>query len=471
MAAKTMIAALIAALAMAGTATAAPAKPPVAKARPAAKPAAAKPAAPKPAAPATLPDTPEVQALRRAFRFAFPIYELMRTRQVQLARAEAAGFPNAVNALLPKLTLSDHTAREITTPNNDTLYGSAWLDLSQGPVVLSVPALPGRYNSATLMSLTTDVVAVLGTRTAAQGGRYTIVGPGYTGPTPAGTELVRSPTNDAWLLVRVVVNGAEDVPTAAQSLLRYTLAGPGATTPFPAPTPADPDAATFLAAVNAAITRSGSSDLQARALAHADAGISAAASPEALALWNRAMPFFINELKGGLAGLPEVDGWSYPPFNMAEYGEDDDLRSFVALAGLAALPRVEAMYLTARKDAAGAVLDGSKSWRVRIPAGLPLNSFWSLSMYEVAPDGRLFFVENELGRYAVGDRSRHMRPDRDGSYEIFVQAAKPSGERVINWLPAPKGRFVLIFRGYLPRAPFLDGSFRLPPVTEGEMIP
>jgi hypothetical protein len=338
-------------------------------------------------------------------------------------------------------------------------------------VVLSVPALPGRYNSATLMSLSTDVVAVLGTRTAAQGGRYTMVGPGYTGPTPAGTELVRSPTNDAWLLVRVVVNSPEDVPTAAQALMSYTLAGPGATTPFPAPAPADPDAATFLAAVNAAITRSGSSDLQARALAHADAGISAAASPETLALWNRVMPFFINELKGGLAGLPEVDGWSYPPFNMAEYGEDDDLRSFVALAGLAALPRVEAMYLTARKDAAGTVLDGSKSWRVRIPAGLPLNSFWSLSMYEVAPDGRLFFVENELGRYAVGDRSRHMRPDRDGSYEIFVQAAKPSGERVINWLPAPKGRFVLIFRGYLPRAPFLDGSFRLAPVTEGEMIP
>jgi len=64
-----------------------------------------------------------------------------------------------------------------------------------------------------------------------------------------------------------------------------------------------------------------------------------------------------------------------------------------------------------------------------------------------------------------------MRPNSDGSFEIFVQAAKPSGERVINWLPAPKGRFVLIFRGYLPRAPFLDGSFRLPPVTEGEMIP
>jgi hypothetical protein len=42
---------------------------------------------------------------------------------------------------------------------------------------------------------------------------------------------------------------------------------------------------------------------------------------------------------------------------------------------------------------------------------------------------------------------------------------------VVNWLPAPKGKFVLIFRAYLPGAGLLDGSVRLPPVTEGELIP
>ena len=61
--------------------------------------------------------------------------------------------------------------------------------------------------------------------------------------------------------------------------------------------------------------------------------------------------------------------------------------------------------------------------------------------------------------------------ERDGSYEIFVQNAMPQGERVVNWLPAPKGKFVLVFRAYLPREQMLDGSFRLPPVEEGELIP
>jgi hypothetical protein len=129
------------------------------------------------------------------------------------------------------------------------------------------------------------------------------------------------------------------------------------------------------------------------------------------------------------------------------------------------------MYLTARADKDGQPLTGAKSYRVKLPARMPIGAFWSLTMYETAPDGRLFFVPNELNRYAVGDRSDHLRSERDGSYEIFVQNAMPQGERVVNWLPAPKGKFVLVFRAYLPRAQMLDGSFRLPPVEEGEVIP
>ncbi|WP_310475858.1 DUF1254 domain-containing protein, partial [Sandarakinorhabdus sp.] len=196
---------------------AAPAKAPAKRSVPAKKPAAkpvaktaAKPAA-KPAAsafvvPVPLPDTPEIQALRRAFRFGFAPYEMLRTRQLQISRVSAAGMGTGINALIPRLTLADASMREVTTPNNDTLYGSAWLDLAQGPVFFSIPSLK-RYHSASLMSITSDVGAVLGTRSVgANGGRYAIVGPNWRGDLPAGVEMVRSQSNDAWLLVRVVVN-------------------------------------------------------------------------------------------------------------------------------------------------------------------------------------------------------------------------------------------------------------------------
>ena len=456
---------------------AAPTRAPAKKAVPA-KPAPAKPAA-KPAAPANvipapLPDTPEIQALRHAFRFGFAPYEMLRTRQLQSSRLIAAGMGTGINAMIPRLTLADATTRDVTAPNNDTLYGSAWLDLSQGPVFFSIPPLK-RYHSAALMSITSDVIAVLGTRTVgATGGRYAIVGPNWRGDLPAGVEMVRSQSNDAWLLVRVVVNGEEDLAAAADGLTRYTLSAVAGDTPLDLQVPAKPDGKAFLTTVNTAIERSGDALLANRAAQFADQGLGKSwetLTPEQQKLWNDSLPALIHELRGGLTAGEGIEGWVYPPFNMALYGEDDDLRARVALGGLAALPRIEAIYVSATKDGEGHPLNGEKSWRVKMPGNLPVGAFWSLTMYEQAPDGRLFFVPNDLNRFAVGDRSQHLRPERDGSIELFVQHGKPSGERVVNWLPAPKGKFVLMFRAYLPGAPLLDGSLRLPPVTEGEMIP
>ncbi len=442
--------------------------PPAQSAKPAAKPLA------KPAAPAALPDTPEIRALRRAFRFGFAPYEMLRTRAAQADRVAAAGMGSGINMLIPRLSLADASTREITTPNNDTLYGSAWLDLADGPVFFTIPPL-SRYHSAALMSITSDVVAVLGTRTVgAKGGRYAIVGPNFTGDLPQGVEMVRSPSNDAWLLVRVVVNGEADLAAAADGLTRYTLSAVGAATPLPLAVPTVPDGKAFITTVNAAIARSGDARLAARARGFADQGIGMAweqLSPALQARWNASLPALIAELKGGMEAGPGINGWVYPPLNMALYGEDDDLRAKVALGGLAALPREEAIYVAAARDGSGAPLTGAKSWRLKIPPGLPVGAFWSLTMYSQEEDGRRFFVANPLNRYAVGDRSSHLVRYPDGSIELFIQHGRPSGERVANWLPAPKGPFMLLFRAYLPGSGLLDGSVRLPPVTEGEMIP
>ncbi|WP_426165851.1 DUF1254 domain-containing protein [Sandarakinorhabdus sp. DWP1-3-1] len=453
-----------------------------APARPAAKKAAARPVSKPVAAPAKiapLPDTEEVAALRRAFHFAFPIYEIMRTRSLQLAQARAAGVPEPVNFILPRLKLADATSRDVTTPNNDTLYGSLWLDLAAGPVVVTVPPGAGRYHSAALYSLTTDVTSIIGSRTGGDGGRYAIVGPGYNGPVPAGTQTIRSTTNDAWLLVRVLVKGPDDLKAAGELLQGFDVAladGRAAPVPTIATVPPAPDGKTFLAVVNEALARSAAnSALAVKANGFGTLGVGTdweALSPETRALWTRSLPALRAELRNGLveAGTT-TDGWSYPDFAIGEYGDNDLLRARVALGGLGALPRVEAMYLTARADKDGAPLDGSKAYSVTIPRGVPTGAFWSVTMYQQEADGRLFFVPNEIGRFAVSDQSPQLRSNRDGSYEIFVQASKPSGERVVNWLPAPKGKFILVFRGYLPRAPFLDGSFRLPPVVTSELIP
>jgi hypothetical protein len=86
-------------------------------------------------------------------------------------------------------------------------------------------------------------------------------------------------------------------------------------------------------------------------------------------------------------------------------------------------------------------------------------------MYEVTPEGRAFFTENPVGRYAIGDRTKGLRMNPDGALEIFVQHARPTADKEANWLPAPAaGPIRLLLRAYEPQEALLDGRYRLPPL-------
>ena len=428
----------------------------------------------------TLPDTADIRALRSAYQFAFPIYAMMRTRGATVTRTAAYGI-DGINRLFPRTALADASSRDVTTPNNDTLYASAWLDLSGGPVRFDMPPMGRRYHSAALMNLFTDNVAIVGTRSGDGSGRYLIVGPGWHGEAPDGVKLLRSDTNDAWLLARVLVDGPSDLAAASAAVgtLKLDASLAHATPTKAVPTP-EPDAATLLDVVNEALGRTPlPPEVAARIAAMAPQGIRPGASgvfaqlsPAAQKLWTTALPLLRNELKAGIAGVGTViDGWNYPGPGIGNFGADDAGRARVALGGLAALPREEAVYLTASTDQAGAPLNGGKAYIAHIPGHLPVGAFWSLTMYQVEADGRLFFVDNPLGRFALGSRSDTMHAERDGSLDIFIQTSQPSGERVVNWLPAPKGALRLVFRAYLPKDGLRDSTLHLPPVTVSEVVP
>src|SRR6202000_3054001 len=73
--------------------------------------------------------------------------------------------------------------RFVTTPNNDTIYANAFIDLRHGPATLTIPSLGDRYASLYLMDMYSNSIAVLGTRTTGQqGGTFTLVGPTDAAP-------------------------------------------------------------------------------------------------------------------------------------------------------------------------------------------------------------------------------------------------------------------------------------------------
>ena len=114
-------------------------------------------------------------------------------------------------------------------------------------------------------------------------------------------------------------------------------------------------------------------------------------------------------------------------------------------------------------DRDGAELNGGVRYRLKVPANVPARAFWSISLYERLPDGRLFYVDNPIRRYAIGNRTPGLAQDADGGLTLMLDSRDP-GEGA-NWLPTPaKGPVTVIFRAYLPEDAIQKGQWRLPPI-------
>jgi hypothetical protein len=100
--------------------------------------------------------------------------------------------------------------------NHDTLLTLGWLDLSQGPLVLHVPAMNDRYYSVQFTDpLKNTNFAYVGTRTTGtQAGDYLISGPGWKGQAPGGMKPIASPKNSVLIIGRVLVENDSDVAAA-----------------------------------------------------------------------------------------------------------------------------------------------------------------------------------------------------------------------------------------------------------------
>jgi hypothetical protein len=116
--------------------------------------------------------TPLYRAAREAWLYALPLVQIGGYRARQMAKG------NRPNVLVYQDSLSTPASRDVTTPNVDTLYAGALIDLGSGPVTLTLPPTGKRYASVALMDFWSNNFAVLGTRTTGpDGGRFTLVGP------------------------------------------------------------------------------------------------------------------------------------------------------------------------------------------------------------------------------------------------------------------------------------------------------
>ena len=427
----------------------------------------------------------------QAYVFAFPWYynQLLRWLWItQPPRNErAASMP--LNTFWHGRYLTDASYREGGSPNNDTLYSIAWLDLSKEPIVLSVPAIENRYYSFCLTGYDADNFAYVGTRaTGTQAGNYAIVGPHWKGTLPKDVRaLTTAPTPVVFVLGRTMVKGPDDLEAVhrLQSLYKLTpLSKWGRQDATPSddrnvwgPYPAKGDPLADWKTINRAMTEippppGNETLLELFARIGVGPGQDVGKADEATQRGLlRALETGKRIVTGAatyMAGSTTVDGWRYTPEYYGRNGLHKDFLGRagpVSLAGIVANDPVEAMYPSTRVDSAGEPLSGARKYTLYFGKGQlpPVNAFWSLTAYGM--DFNL--IENPIDRYSLGDRSG-FKSDADGGVTIYVQKDSPGSERESNWLPVGDQGFYLVVRLYLPKPDALDGKWHLPPLRRSD---
>jgi hypothetical protein len=383
--------------------------------------------------------------------------------------------------------LVDPSVRTVVLPNHDTTYTVGRLNLARGPVVIDVPDTAGRYYVIQLLDAYSNTFSYIGRRTTGtKRGSFAIVPRGHSGPLPDGVRRVESPTNLVWLLGRTLVRSAGDLPAVTELMRGYTVTGlatwqagqrqsPIVLPAFP-PQPALPlpEGLAFFDALGIALAESPPPRGDACALrAFAAAGIALGRTPSvegtdaahrALEAAARAGARLVRraERRANRRSRARNNGWLIAGDDIGDYGRNWLARAIVGTTALGANTPPETVYPIALTDSRGRPLNGRHRYTLRFQRGElpPVGAFWSLTAY----GDDLYLVENPIDRYAIGDRTRGLRRDRNGSLTIHIQHRVPSGAARANWLPVPSGRFRLALRLYEPRRGVLTGRWLPPPL-------
>lgn len=380
----------------------------------------------------------------------------------------------------------------VVTPNSDTPYSMAWLDLRAEPMVITVPAIPKeRYYSVQLIDGNTFNYGYIGSRTTGNdGGRYLVAGPGWQGEIPAGiNEAFRSTTDFSLALFRTQLFSAGDMDNVVKVQSGYRVEPLSVVLKQPAP-PAPAAVAwpkidkelvktEFFEYLDFALQFAppGPEEKAIRAkLARIGVGPGKTFSFKDLSLEHKAE--ILLGMRAGAKMVEEkvaavgkdINGWSVAAVfgDRAFFNGDWLLRAAAAKAGIYGNDAVEAMYPLAKAAADGSPLDGAKHRytvtfaKDQLP---PVNAFWSVTMY----DGKTqLLIKNPIDRYLINSPMLpNMKRSPDGSLTLYVQKDSPGTDKESNWLPAPDGPIYMVMRLYWPKT---DPPSILPP-GEGTWSP
>jgi hypothetical protein len=427
-----------------------------------------------------------------AYIFGYPLVTMEMTRRVITNVVKPEGTRAPMGQIIKLRQYPDASFRDVTAPNADTLYTTAFFDVGKEPWVLSIPDMKDRYFLFPLLDGWTDVFEVPGKRTTGTGAQtYAITGPGWSGSLPAGVKEYKSPTAIVWLLGRIYCTGTPEDYAAVHQLQDQCQLVPLSSygKPYTPPEGKADESIDMKTAVRDQVNRMDAKEYFSLLAQLMKANPPAAADAGELARYARiglvaGQDFDASKLNADFVkrvpqvgfdrimaqfklnkDIKDVNGWAFTT-KTGVYGTDYLMRALVTAIGLGANRPQDAIYPTSQKDADGRAYDGTKKYVMHFPKGQlpPVRGFWSVTMY----DANYFFANNPINRYSISAR-QNLKTNPDGSTDLYIQKDTPGADLESNWLPAPAGKFILMLRMYWPNEQdpsILDGSWTIPPAKQ-----
>jgi len=440
-----------------------------------------------------------------AYVYLYPLMMMDVTRK-QLTNAEPreGQLTGPMNMFVNAPAFPPADFKGVVRPNFDTLYSSAFLDLTKEPMIVSAPNTNGRYYLLPMLDMWTDVFASPGWRTTGTEAQNFLVAPPGWRPDladryieqfklPKDIQRIDAPTPYVWIIGRTKTDGPADYDAVHKIQAGYKI------TPLSEwGKPANPIEAKVDLSVDMKTPPKVQVDTMPADRFFAYAGELLKVDPPhitdepIIAQMKRiglvaGKSFDIDKLDAGvksaLQAAPEdahklmewklptlarvVNDWQMNTDTMGVYGNYYLKRALIAQLGLGANLPQDAIYPINLGDENGKPLDGANNYMIHFAKGEtpPVDAFWSITLYD--PEG--FPVANALNRYALSSWMP-FKQNPDGSLDLYFQNESPGADKEANWLPAPKAPFNLTMRLYAPRSEALTGKWNPPPVTAAAEI-
>jgi hypothetical protein len=444
-------------------------------------------ATPAPSSAKPVSDKEAQQIAKEAYIYGVPMVTVYSTLYAFSVDKSGPEYKGPFNSILNVARVFTPDDKAFVTPNSDTPYTFIGPDLRAEPMVLTIPAMDrNRYFVFQMMDLYTFNFDYVGTRTTGEGGGdFLIAGPNWKGRTPKGIKkVIRSETQIVNVVGRTQLFNPGDLDNVKKIQAGYKLR-PLSAYLGKAPPPAPSDVSWIKPMPPPEQRKSLEFFNQLGFLSQF-----APTHPSEISLRRRftgigivpGKPFDVASLTdarkaallAGIAdGQKEIDakraslgGNSADLFGSRAFLKNDYLtRAVGTQVGIGANSKQEALYPIYEKDADGKPLDGTSGrYTLRYADGQfpPVSAFWSLTMYELPSQ---LLVKNQINRYLINaPMLPDLKRDADGGLTIYIQSESPGADKEANWLPAPKGPFMLAARYYWPKPELLEAKWKSPAV-------